>query len=80
MKNGGGEKRRISTVAAVIITIGLGVAMAYFGFVLTGFGVYAFREGETLIGIVSVLFGIVLLATPVAVLVSQVLAMYRRRR
>ncbi len=80
MENGSGEKRRISSVAAVIITIGLGIAMAYFGFRLTGFGVYAFAEGEILIGLVAVLFGIALLAIPIAVLASQVLAMYRRRR
>ena len=80
MENGSGEKRRISTVAAVIITIGLGIAMAYFGSRLTGFGVYAFVEGEILIGIGSVLFGIALLAIPIAVLASQVLAVYRRRR
>lgn len=80
MENGSGETRRISSVTAVIITVGLGIAMAYFGFMLTGFGVYAFSEGEILIGLVTVLFGIALLAIPVAVLVSQVLAMYRRRR
>ena len=74
------EQRQISKVPAVIITVGLGIAMAYFGVRLGAFGVYAMDEGEVLVGLVALLFGVVLLGIPVAVLVSQVLAMFRRRR
>jgi hypothetical protein len=75
----GSEERRISTVAAVIITVGLGVVMAYFGVLLAGFGVYAISQGEALLGILALVFGVVLVSIPVAILFSQLRAMLRRR-
>ncbi len=75
----GRDERRISTVAAVIITVGLGVVLAYFGVSLAGFGAYAVSHGEVLLGSLAFVFGVVLVGIPVAILVSQLRAMLRRR-
>lgn len=75
-----GDRHRISTAAAVIVTVGLGIVMAYLGAALTGVGVRAFVEGEYLIGVLSVAFGLALLAIPIAVLMSQLKTLFRRRR
>jgi biotin transporter BioY len=77
--NANGEKKRIGTVAAVIITVGLGVVMLYFGITLAAFGFYAFSEDEVLIGALALLLGGVLVSIPGAVVVSQVRAFLRRR-
>jgi biotin transporter BioY len=79
-ENPNGEKRQISTVAGVVITVALGAAMAYFGFGLLALGISAFAEDEVLIGVLCVLFGVALLGITIAVLVSQVMAFLRRRR
>ena len=75
----GSETRRGITVLAVVVAVGVGAAMAYLGFLLASFGVYAFSEGETLLGVLAIILGVVLFSAPVAVLVSQVRAMFRRR-
>jgi biotin transporter BioY len=77
--NANGEKKRISMIAAVIITVGLGVVMLYFGISLAAFGFYAFTEDEVLIGALALLLGGVLVSIPGAVVVSQVRAYLRRR-
>lgn len=79
MGKGDGEQRRISKVAAVIITVGLGLVLLYFGLGLVSFGYYAFTEDELLIGVLSLLLGGALVSVPVAVAVSQVRAALRRR-
>ena len=75
----GSETGRGITVLAVVVAVGVGAAMAYLGFLLASFGVYAFSEGETLLGVLAILLGVALVSAPVAVLVSQVRAMFRRR-
>jgi biotin transporter BioY len=77
--NANGEKKRIGTVAAVIITVGLGVVMLYLGITLAAFGFHAFSEDEVLIGALALLLGGVLVSIPGAVVVSQVRAYLRRR-
>lgn len=74
-----GEQRRISKVAAVIITVGLGVVLVYLGLGLVSFGYYAFSQDELLIGVLSLLFGGALVSVPVAIGVSQLRAALRRR-
>lgn len=73
------QERRISGVAAAIIAVGLGVTVAWFGYLLLRFGLYALDEGETAIGVLAVLLGGVLVLGPVAVLLGQVVAWLRRR-
>jgi biotin transporter BioY len=80
VSDGSDEKRQISTVAAVIVAVAIGAAMAYFGFRLASFGVYAFSEDELLLGVLAFVAGCVLIGLPVAVLTSQVVALLRRRR
>ena len=75
----GSETRRGITVLAVVVAVGVGAAMAYLGFLLASFGVYAVSEGETLLGVLAILLGVALVSAPAAVLVSQVRAMFRRR-
>ena len=80
MSDGSDEKRQISTVAAVIVAVVIGAAMAYLGFRLASFGVYAFSENEFLLGVLAFVAGSVLIGIPVAVLTSQVVALLRRGR
>lgn len=80
MENPKDEKRQISAVAGVFITVALGIALAYFGIGLVALGLSAFAENEILIGVLCLLFGVALLGTTIAVLVSQVRAFLRRRR
>jgi len=77
---GSDEKRQISTVAAVVVAVAIGAAMAYLGFRLASFGVYAISEAELLLGVLAFVAGAVLIGIPVAVLTSQVVAMLRRGR
>lgn len=79
MGNGDGQRRRISSVAAVVITVGLGIVMLYFGIALASFGFYAFSRDEVLIGALSLLLGGVLVSIPGAIIVSQVRSLFRRR-
>jgi biotin transporter BioY len=77
--NANGEKKRISTIAAVVITVGLGVVLLYFGISLAAFGFYAFSENELVIGTLALLLAGVMVSIPGAVIVSQVRAHLRRR-
>jgi biotin transporter BioY len=77
--NANGEKKRISTIAAVVITVGLGVVLLYFGISLAAFGFYAFSENELVIGTLALLLAGVMVSIPGAVIVSQVRAYLRRR-
>jgi biotin transporter BioY len=77
--NANGEKKRISTIAAVVITVGLGVVLLYFGISLAAFGIYAFSENELAIGTLALLLAGVMVSIPVAVIVSQVRAYLRHR-
>jgi hypothetical protein len=71
--------RRISSVAATVIAVGLGIAVAWFGLLLLRFGLYALDEGEWAIGVLAVLLGGALLIGPLVVLLGQVVAWLRRR-
>jgi hypothetical protein len=73
------QRRRISTVAAAIMVVAIGVVVVYFGLGMLNMGLYAFTQGEVLLGIVSVLFGTALAVGPVVVLVSQLRALRRDR-
>lgn len=75
----GSETRRSITVLAVVLAVAIGIAMAYLGFMLASFGVYAFSEGESLLGVLAMIVGAALFSVPVAVLVSQIRSMFRRR-
>lgn len=74
-----GEQRRISPVASTIMVVGIGGVLVYLGVALGSFGVYALREGEMLLGLAVLVVSILFVAGPVAVIVSQVRAMLRRR-
>ncbi|GAB2753074.1 hypothetical protein [Nocardioides pakistanensis] len=72
-------RRRIGTGVAAVVAVVLGAALLYLGITMVRFGIYAIDEGETFIGVASLVLGTALGAVPVAVLVSQVRAMLRRR-
>jgi hypothetical protein len=69
------ERRGFGPVVATVMVIAIGVLVAYFGLGLLNLGLYAFTQGEVLLGAVSVLFGAGLVLGPLAVLVSQVRGM-----
>jgi hypothetical protein len=69
-----GEKKQISTTASTIVTIAIGAVVAYLGFSLIRFGAYALGEGETFIGISTLVVGGVLIGGVVTVIVSQLRA------
>lgn len=73
------ERRNIGTVAATIMVVAVGVVVVYFGLGLVNVGLYAFTQGEVLLGIVSVLFGAALVVGPVVVLISQLRGMKQSR-
>jgi hypothetical protein len=72
-----GEKKQISTTASMIMTIAIGAVVAYLGFSLVRFGLYALGEGESFIGVATLVIGGVLLAGVLAVVVSQLRAWMR---
>lgn len=80
MARADGEKKQISTTASTIVTIAVGAVAAYLGFSLVRFGVYALGEGETFIGLSTIVVGLVFLAGVLAVVVSQVRAWSSRRK
>lgn len=71
MARADGEKKQISTTASTIVTIAIGAVVAYLGFSLIRFGAYALGEGETFIGISTLVVGGVFIAGVVSVIVSQ---------
>lgn len=73
------RERRISSVPATIIALGLGIALVWFGTLLLRFGLYALDEGEPAIGVLAVLLGAALVIGPLVVLLGQVVAWLRRR-
>lgn len=74
MARADGEKKQISTTASTIVTIAIGAVVAYLGFSLIRFGAYALGEGETFIGISTLVVGGVFIGGVVAVIVSQLRA------
>jgi O-antigen/teichoic acid export membrane protein len=77
--NTNGEKRQVSTVVTVILAVAIGLALAFFGVTLVTYGAYALNEGEVLIGVLAILFGLVLLGFLIAIVVSQLRSLYDRR-
>jgi hypothetical protein len=75
-----GEKKQISTTASTIVTIAIGAVVAYLGFSLIRFGAYALGEGETFIGISTLVVGGVLIGGVVTVIVSQLRAWLSGRK
>lgn len=80
MARADGEKKQISTTASTIVTIAIGAVVAYLGFSLIRFGAYALGEGETFIGISTLVVGGVLIGGVVTVIVSQLRAWLRGRK
>lgn len=75
-----GEQKQISPIASMVMAILIGAALAYLGVTLLTFGFYALGEGETFIGLGSVVLGGVFVAGVLAVVVSQLRAWLRVRR
>lgn len=73
------QQRRIGTGVAVVVAVALGLALLYLGVNMVRFGAFALGEGETFIGLASLLLGAVFVVGPLIVLGSQVRAMSRRR-
>lgn len=63
----------------MVVAVAIGLVMAYLGFLLANAGAYALTHGNALLGVLALIVGIGLLGIPVVVLVSQLLAVYRRR-
>lgn len=80
MARADGEKKQISTTASTIVTIAIGAVVAYLGFSLIRFGAYALGEGETFIGISTLVVGGVLIGAVVTVIVSQLRAWLSGRK
>lgn len=78
--NDGKERKQISTTASVIVAVAVGAVMVYLGVSLVLFGLYAFGEGSVAVGVVAILLGSLLVAGPVAVVISQLRALLRGRR
>lgn len=76
---GAGEERRISTTASVIMLVVIGAAFVYLGVTLVLFAVYAFGRDSTLLGLGALVLGVLFIGGPVAVIVSQTRALFRRR-
>ncbi len=76
---GTGGKRQISTTASVIMLVVIGAAFVYLGVSLVLFAVYAFDKGSTLLGLGALVLGVLFIGGPVAVIVSQARALFRRR-
>lgn len=74
------ERKQISPTTSLVMVIGIGVVVGYLGVSLLLLAVVAFDKGEILVGIAALGFGIVLVAGPVAVIVSQIRAILRQRR
>ncbi len=79
MGEGNGERKQVSSTTAVIMLVVVGAALFYLGVTLVLFGFYALGEDSTLIGIATLVLGVVFVAGPVVVIISQVRAMLRRR-
>lgn len=79
MARADGENRQVGTTASMIMVIAVGAVVAYLGFTMVRFGLYAFGEGEALIAVGSLAIGAVFLAGVTAVVVSQVRAWLRGR-
>ena len=79
MQDGNTERRRISTVAAVILAVAIGAGLLYVGVRLATIGVEAINKDSVLLGLVALLVGVVLIGIPVAVLASQLRSVMRRR-
>ncbi len=70
----------LSTIAATVFTVALGVVMIYLGLGLVAVSVAAFTTGELVLAVGAGLVGFALVFIPVAILVSQVRAMLRSRQ
>ena len=78
MQDGNTERRRISTVAAVILAVAIGAGMLYVGFRLATIGVEAISKDSVLLGLAALLVGVVVLGIPLAVLASQLRSVMKR--
>lgn len=79
MRDGNTERRRISTVAAVILAVAIGAGLLYVGVRLATIGVEAISKDSVLLGLAALLVGVVLIGIPMAVLASQLRSVMRRR-
>ena len=79
MQDGNTERRRVSTVAAVILAVAIGAGMLYVGVRLATIGVEVISKDSVLLGLAALLVGVVLIGIPVAVLASQLRSVMRRR-
>jgi hypothetical protein len=70
----------MATTASAVVTVLIGLVMAYLGINLIRFGVYAWGEGEAFLGVAAGVLGVLFVAGPAAVVVSQVRAALRARR
>ena len=78
MQDGNTERRRISTVAAVILAVAIGAGILYVGVRLATIGVEAIGKDSVLLGLAALLVGVVLIGIPLVVLASQLRSMMRR--
>lgn len=79
MQDGNTERRRISSVAAVILAVAIGAGLLYVGFRLAIVGVEAISKDSVLLGLAALLVGVILIGIPLAVLASQARSVMRRR-
>lgn len=72
-------RKQISPTTSLIMVIGIGVVVGYLGISILFLAVQAFDKGETLIGLAALALGAVLVAGPVAVVVSQIRSILHKR-
>lgn len=73
------ERKEVSPKASLVMAVLLGVVVGYLGVALVMLALDLFGAGDTLVGVLALVFGLALVAGVLAVIVSQARAMFGRR-
>ena len=76
---GDGERKEVSPKASLVMAVLLGAAVGYLGVSLILLAFRLFDAGDTMVGVLSLLFGLVLVAGVLTVIGSQARAVFGRR-
>lgn len=75
----GRERKQISSTASVVMLVLIGAAVLFLGITFLRFSWYALGRDSLFLGIATLVLGIVFVAGPLVVIVSQARAMLSRR-
>lgn len=76
---GDGERKEVSPKASLVMAVLLGAVVGYLGGALIMLALDLFGAGDTLVGVLALIFGLVLVGGVLAVVGSQARAMFGRR-